>query len=107
LYEVIKWEAGIVLAGGLLHATRLSPDAAIRRARAVAMIGDLSLSAPQGLYQVRCSSFSLSSSVLYALNTLKREQYTQSPNLKALSAPQGLLKYVVQALACHRASFTP
>jgi hypothetical protein len=35
-------------------------------------------SAPQGLYQVRCSSFSLSSSVPYALNTLKREQHTKS-----------------------------
>jgi PelA/Pel-15E family pectate lyase len=67
------------------------PDAAIRRTRAVAILGDLGPSAPQGLYQVRCSSFSLSSSVPvrcssfslsssvpYALNTLKREQPTKS-----------------------------
>jgi hypothetical protein len=60
------------------NAADLNPDAAIRRARATAMLGDLGLSAPQELYQVRCSSFSLSSSVPYALNTLKREQHTKS-----------------------------
>jgi len=36
---------------GKVRCPIFSPDAAIRRARAAVMLGDLGLSAPQGLYQ--------------------------------------------------------
>jgi hypothetical protein len=62
------------------------------------MLGDLSLTAPQGLYQVRCSS--LSSSVPYALNTLKREQHTKSQG--PMIAADGVRPMAAFRLNTHR-----